>query len=204
MPIKDVPFWYVRHGQTDWNLENRAMGQTDIPLNATGEQQAILTRSCLRGEKIATICHSPLARAKKTAEIFNGVLHCKLVEIEELREFNLGPYEGKIKDDWFQDWRAGVQLPETESYENFINRALVGINKALSASGPILIVAHGAFIGPLSKRYSLSQKEECKIVCPFFIDLPLIDRKNGRFKRFSLKDNLPSIRKLDYVGTIIG
>ncbi len=176
VPIKDVPFWYVRHGQTDWNLENRAMGQTDIPLNAHGEHQAVVARSCLVGEKIATICHSPLSRAKRTAEIFNEVLDCKLVEIEELREFNLGPYEGRIKGDWFQDWKTGMELPQTEFYVNFMNRALVGINKALSFSGPVLIVAHGGVYWAIEQALQVIAKEGIQNCVPVF-HKPTINEK---------------------------
>lgn len=196
--IKDVPFWYVRHGQTNWNLENRAMGQTDIPLNANGEQQAVVARSCLVGEKIATICHSPLSRAKRTAEIFNEVLNCKLLEIGELREFNLGPYEGRIKADWFQDWKAGMELPETESHANFINRALVGINKALSSSGPVLIIAHGGVYWAIEQALQVVSENGIQNCVPIFHKPPI-----NKHEKWQIQEVLPGKglipRKLDDV-----
>lgn len=141
--ILSVPFYYVRHGQTDWNLENRAMGRMDIPLNSQGINQAVAARMRLLGAGITTICHSPLLRAKMTAEIFNEILNCPLIEIEELSEFNLGPYTGRVKEQWFKDWRSGKKLEGTELYEDFIERSLVGVNKALSLPGLVLIIAHG-------------------------------------------------------------
>jgi len=38
--LNPVPFWFLRHGETDWNAEGRSQGQTDIPLNAVGLMQA--------------------------------------------------------------------------------------------------------------------------------------------------------------------
>lgn len=57
-------FYYLRHGETDWNLARRIQGCSDIALNARGVAQAEAARDALRGCTIATICVSPLARAR--------------------------------------------------------------------------------------------------------------------------------------------
>lgn len=163
-----VPFYYVRHGQTDWNAENRAMGQADIPLNAKGIQQAVSARNQLTGLGITTICHSPLSRAKQTAELFNEVLNVALIEIEELCEFNLGPYQGKVKEQWFKDWRHGATLPETEQYQDFMNRAFQGITKALSFPGPVLIVAHGGVYWAIEQFVQTGKKEIPNCIPAFY------------------------------------
>ena len=62
-------FYYVRHGQTVWNVENKICGATDIPLTPLGYEQAReLGEEILRqGLKIDKILYSPLIRAKETA-----------------------------------------------------------------------------------------------------------------------------------------
>ena len=141
--IKEKTFYFIRHGQTDWNAKHQAMGITDIPLNLTGEEQSQAAIAQFEGLKISTICHSPLKRASRTAEILNEALHCELHPIEELKEFNLGENTGKVIGKWFDEWIEGNRIPGGETFKEFVERALLGLNKALEHKGPILIVAHG-------------------------------------------------------------
>lgn len=141
--IKKIPFFYIRHGQTDWNFENRVMGQTDIPLNSKGIKQANFAKKSLVGLGIKTICCSPLMRAKMTAEIINEQLNCELVVIDNLREFDVGSNSGKNLGQWFDNWKLGATISGAETYSNFLKRSLLGVNEALEYGEDILIVGHG-------------------------------------------------------------
>ena len=67
--LNPIPFWFLRHGETDWNAQGLSQGRTDIPLNAIGLMQAARAAEAMRGRGIATIVASPLDRAYRTAEI---------------------------------------------------------------------------------------------------------------------------------------
>lgn len=142
--LRAVPFYYLRHGETDWNRGRIVQGHTDIGLNALGRRQAAAAEALLARAEIATVCTSPLARARETAEIVNRRLRRPLVVIEELKECGFGVHEGGLVGDWWQDWRAGRATPEgAEPYEAFLARALAAVNRALAHPGPVLIVGHG-------------------------------------------------------------
>lgn len=66
-----MKIYFVRHGQTEWNLKKRIQGRADKPLNEQGKQQAIETRQNLISKDIDLIICSPLLRAVETAEIIN-------------------------------------------------------------------------------------------------------------------------------------
>jgi probable phosphoglycerate mutase len=137
------PFYYLRHGETDWNVDGRMQGHTDVPLNANGLAQAARARDMLAGLEIATICTSPLSRARRTAEIVNEKHGRELVVIDELAECGFGPYEGQRAGDWYGKWLDGQTPNGVEPRAGFFARALAGINVALMHKGPVLIVAHG-------------------------------------------------------------
>lgn len=59
----------VRHGETDWNLDGRLMGQKDVPLNGKGREQAEVLRNKLANMSFDCCYSSPLSRASETAEI---------------------------------------------------------------------------------------------------------------------------------------
>lgn len=72
MIIPHIPFYFVRHGQTDWNKTNQTLcAQDNIQLNATGLIQADNTARVLENLGIKEIHSSPLMRARQTAEIIN-------------------------------------------------------------------------------------------------------------------------------------
>jgi alpha-ribazole phosphatase len=93
----------VRHGQTDWNIERRFQGQTDIPLNAVGLTQARAIARHLSNEMPAAIYSSDLRRAWQTAEIIQTGLskdsQYPLTAEPRLREMCFGEWEGLVYEE---------------------------------------------------------------------------------------------------------
>ena len=57
--LRREPFYFLRHGQTDWNAEGLLQGQTEIPLNVIGMNQADEAKVRLMDTPVTTICCSP-------------------------------------------------------------------------------------------------------------------------------------------------
>jgi broad specificity phosphatase PhoE len=74
VPIPARSFYFLRHGQTAWNVEGRFQGHTDIPLNELGLTQAHDAAKILALCPIDMIVASPLIRARRTAEIVSEQL----------------------------------------------------------------------------------------------------------------------------------
>ena len=169
--LAEVPFYFLRHGQTDWNKQRRTQGSIDVPLNATGLQQAERAGRALAGLPIATICSSPLSRALRTAEFARQVLRCDLHVVDDLAECCWGDQQGELEDilerDWLADWRTGVAVPEgAEPYDRFIARAVGAINASLEHPGPVLVVAHGGIYWAVQKHAALGPEHDIPNATP--------------------------------------
>jgi probable phosphoglycerate mutase len=89
-------FYFLRHGQTDWNREGRYQGTSDIPLNAAGIAQAHAAARRLAAVAIDCIIASPLIRARKTAEIVAEQRAIAIHTEAGLVERNFGSFEGLV------------------------------------------------------------------------------------------------------------
>ena len=85
----------IRHGETTWNVDTRIQGHLDIPLNATGRQQAARMAQALRDEPITAVYASDLTRAWETAEYLGRAHGLEVTAEEGLRERGFGDFEGK-------------------------------------------------------------------------------------------------------------
>ena len=87
--------YFVRHGQTVWNVENKICGATDIELTQLGHEQAVLTGQEIlkQGIKADEILYSPLIRAKDTALHISQATGIPAREEIRLKEQNFGKYE---------------------------------------------------------------------------------------------------------------
>ncbi|MFC4137159.1 MULTISPECIES: histidine phosphatase family protein [unclassified Microbacterium] len=149
----------VRHGQTDWNLERRIQGSTDIPLNDTGRADARVAAAALAGTTHDMIYSSPLARAHETARIIAGELGLAEPQtVRGVREREFGVGEGMLVSDYiaeYGDWHAGV--PGAETMDEVCERALdeleAIVRDARRRSSPraesIVVVSHGGVIRAL-------------------------------------------------------
>ncbi len=93
-------FYIVRHGETEWNVQRRAQGHTDIPLNETGRKQAKELAEVFKDIQFDLAFSSDLLRAKETTEII-ALEHSLTVQTTQLlRERRLGEHEGKYVEDF--------------------------------------------------------------------------------------------------------
>ena len=88
--------YFVRHGETVWNVENKICGSTDIDLTQKGHEQAIETGKKILNDNIKAdkILYSPLIRAKKTAMHISEITGIPAFEEPRLTEQNFGKFEG--------------------------------------------------------------------------------------------------------------
>ena len=148
----------ARHGETPWNAEGRYQGQEDIALSPVGEAQARALGERLSDVRIDRAVASPLARAKRTAELALGEERAaKLTTDPGLMEIAHGTWEGLLASEIrerdgerLQAWRDTpheVLMPEGESLQHVFDRAwpaLVRASEGLGKDDTLLVVAHDA------------------------------------------------------------
>lgn len=147
--------YLVRHGQTEWNLETRMQGHKDSPLTKLGITQAQRLHDKLMNEKIDLICSSESKRAYDTAKIVQGSLDIPLYLYKELKEINMGEWEGmkqtdiinKYPNTWNNFWNNPSKyspIGDGESYHELKNRVIPAIENIinLNQGKSILIVTH--------------------------------------------------------------
>jgi broad specificity phosphatase PhoE len=164
-------FLFVRHGETDWNRENRCLGQTDRPLTEYGRRQAENARSLLIPAALDRIFHSPLIRAVETAKIISSGTSCKLVMIPGLTEVRFGDKEGLVEndpaDDFVTYWFRGGEIPNSEPYLIFRKRVVTAIESCLSevTDKTPLIVAHGGVYAALTDYlgHGIAEIDHCAV-----------------------------------------
>lgn len=93
-------FYFVRHGQTVWNVENKICGTTDSPLTEYGREQARETgrRIIAEGIKADEILYSPLSRAADTARLISEMTGIPCRVEPRLIEQNFGKWESTPRD----------------------------------------------------------------------------------------------------------
>ena len=145
----------VRHGETDWNRDQRWQGHSDTPLNERGRQQARELAAKL--DPPDRIYASDLARARETAEILSARLGVPVVFDERLRERGFGAWEGlttvEIEERFAAElarWRAreGAGALDAEGFEAFAARVGGFLDELLDRhpGEEVLVVAHGGTI----------------------------------------------------------
>jgi Fructose-2,6-bisphosphatase len=146
-----MKLYVVRHGQTDWNLDHKVQGITDIELNDLGRNQAYELQELIKDIEIDIVISSPLLRAKETAEILvDGKL---LVLLDDrLTERSWGDNEGKSIDevDRINCWNVSLNVDTNniEKLHDFMNRVSSFIEeiKLVYSNKNVLIVAHSAVV----------------------------------------------------------
>jgi 2,3-bisphosphoglycerate-dependent phosphoglycerate mutase len=155
----------ARHGETDWNRDNRFQGQADPPLNAAGREQARALADALSGEPLAAVYTSPLRRAAETAEIVAAPQGLRVEPVDGLREVDVGSWEGRTRTDleerqpeqfrrWLVEHEQGWD--DGETYEEMGRRvvpALLAVAERHRGER-ILAVTHG---GPIRAAMAASE-----------------------------------------------
>jgi broad specificity phosphatase PhoE len=151
--LTPVSFYFLRHGETDWNRRRIIQGQTDTPLSAIGIAQAEAVKPEIQRLSFASICCSSLQRARSTAEIVNRDLKRPTVYFPDLMECGLGEIEGQPSDGvWRKPWEDGGPIPGGETFAEYTDRVLRGLNAALREPGPVLVVGHGGNFWSLERH----------------------------------------------------
>ena len=150
--------YLIRHGETDYNNALRFQGQTDIPLNQKGIEQAEKVAGFLKDVPLQAIYTSSLKRARTTAEIIGRAKGLEPQATDALREMSFGIWENMnskdIQKKYAKEWKdffaspANIKIPQGESMSDVQKRAYPEVQRILDEypEGDVAFVAHGGII----------------------------------------------------------
>ena len=147
--------YLIRHGETEWSLNGRHTGVSDIPLTENGRQVARQWQPFAAGRTFALVLTSPLSRARETCALA-GL--SERAEIDrDLGEWDYGAYEGltpqriRAQQPQWMIFRDGC--PGGESPEQIGARVDRVIARMRGASGDVAVFAHGHVLRVLAARW---------------------------------------------------
>jgi len=185
MPIQEV--YLIRHGETEWSLNGRHTGITDIPLTENGRNLAKRLAPVLATERFALVLTSPLERARKTCELAGLGAHAEIDR--DLMEWNYGEYEGLTPKQidaqapgWmlFRDGCPGGETPEQAGAR--VDRVIA---RARAVEGHVALFAHGHIFRVFAARWL---GLPAMAGCHFLLD-------TATLSILSYYRNLPAIRR---------
>ena len=193
-------FYFVRHGETEWNAEGRFCGRTDVPLSEAGRRQARLLGLRVKPLRVIALYSSPLRRALETARIIGEVTGRESVVDPRLAELNYGAWEGltleeikgsgpAIYEAWDQD-PGSLAPPEGESGEQLIQRVVPFMAEVAQkhAGGNVMVVCH---------------KTVCRLLASHIMGVPLreyrqaVPMENAALNVFEMEDGIWRVARLN-------
>ncbi|MGI8946342.1 MAG: histidine phosphatase family protein [Thermoleophilaceae bacterium] len=153
MPAHEI--FLARHGETEWSLNGRHTGTTDIPLTENGRRHARALGTRLQGRDFAAVFTSPLSRAAETCRLAG--LGERAVERSELLEWNYGEYEGRTTADIRETvpgWTVwSGEIPGGETAAEVGARCDALIEEMVEIDGDVACFAHGHLLRVLGARW---------------------------------------------------
>jgi probable phosphoglycerate mutase len=166
MSTNEASVVLLRHGETEWSLDGRHTGLSDIELTENGRQEARDAGKRLSGMEFDHVLTSPLKRARDTCELAGYGADAQTTD--ELTEWKYGEYEGittveiqKTKPDW---WLFADGCPGGESAADVGNRVDPLIERAKAGGGRWLFVAHGHVLRVVGARWAGLPPEDASVL----------------------------------------
>lgn len=195
VPSSACEIYFIRHGETDWNLQDRIQGQTDIPLNANGISQAMNLGSLLADIPFTAAFSSDLSRAQQTAELVLQPRSLPIVPSLSLRERSAGALEGVNKEHFEERIRPFLLSeqalhhetylctpwhPEIETSHSVFKRVTHFLFPlvALHLSQTLLVVSHGGVLRSILDHLSFTPKKRWIVDNCGFIKIRIDHQQN--------------------------
>jgi probable phosphoglycerate mutase len=151
----DQKVYVIRHGETEWSLNGRHTGITDIPLTDKGRKNARLLRPVLAKESFGLVLTSPLQRARETCELAGLGQQAEIDQ--DLLEWNYGEYEGVTSEEIHKENPGWIVFthgsPGGESPEDVAHRVDRIIVQVRGVKGHVALFAHGHVLRVLAARW---------------------------------------------------
>lgn len=153
----------ARHGETEWNVQNKVLGRTDIPLNEKGRRQANLLAENIKKYKVKNIYVSPLMRAHETGKIVASYCDANLIVKNVLIEQDFGIFEGVDRDD------INYQIAKRELVKKYLGgesffdvaaRVYPFIEEIKECDDDVMIITHGGICRIINAFFEPMDNEE--------------------------------------------
>ena len=197
--ILETNIFLIRHGETEWNKQNRLQGNKDSPLTPCGMKQAREVKKSLEQISINHAYVSPLKRARDTLKIILEDRELEATIKDNLREISLGPWEGKTRqetalshpNEYAVFWERPdlFDLPGADTFQELQNRMVDELESifANNKNKNILVVSHWVAIKVALAHYSST---------PISHLSRITDPVNGGFLCLTKRDENVSIQVL--------